>query len=194
MKSLKLTTLLMLVTSMAVALLLATGCNDENKYSHKYPCSFVFHAQYHPTSVLTRSLTNPGMFVIVTSELRQGVTHLLVEPNGGDAKEDLVMSTAIENERTSYQSMGANRSLIVGMSNFDGLKGYDRQCPNCIEELGGVDYPLNFTGDGQIVECSRCHRTYSLMSEGMPTNGEKGDKALMQYIAIYDGTRLYVHN
>lgn len=179
---------------LSVLLILLSGCDDENKISRKFPCSFVFQTQYHPTSQLTRCLGNPGMFVIVSAEMRQGVTHLIVTPNSGGDTEDIPMSTAIENERTTYQNMGANRSLIIGMSNFDGLKAYDRQCPNCIEQYGGINFPLIFTGNGQYVSCARCSRTYSLMAEGMPTNGQQGDVALMQYIAVNDGARLYVHN
>ncbi len=173
--------------------LITSSCDGEDKFSRKYPCSFVFQAQYHTASLFARSLGNPGMFVIVTSTQRQGVTHLLVTAADGQ-KEDIAMSTAIENERTYYANMGANRGLIIGLSNFDGLKAYDRQCPNCMEETGSVNHPLTFTSNGQAVSCARCQRVYNLNAEGMPQNGKQGDEALLQYVAAYDGTRLYVHN
>jgi hypothetical protein len=186
----RLSLLLAVVLAMAVS-----ACSDENKYSRKFPCSFVFHTQYHPTSQLTLCLSNPGEFVIVSATVKQGVTHLLITPNSGAQQEDIAMATAIENERTSYQNMGANRSLIVGMSHFDGLKAYDRQCPNCLEQVGGINYPLSFIKNGQEVSCARCNRTYSLMAEGMPSeNGQQGDRALLQYMVSHDGTRLYIHN
>ncbi len=173
--------------------LLISSCDGEEKFSRKYPCSFVFQSQYHTTSLLTRSLGNPGMFVIVSATQRQGVTHLLVSTSDGQS-EDIAMTTAIENDRTYYENMGANRSLIIGLSNFDGLKAYDRQCPNCLEERSGSSFPLAFSKDGQSVSCSTCQRTYNLNAEGMPQNGQQGDHALLQYVATYDGTRLYVHN
>ena len=183
-------------TLLGVLLLLLAGCDDaDNRYSTRYPCTFVFYTQYHTSSLLSLSLGNPGSFVIVTATMRQGVTHLQVTANSGES-EDMAMTTAIENERLSYQYMGANRSLIIGQSLFDGLKAYDRQCPNCLETLGGVNYPLAFSGsDGQTVTCARCSRSYNLRAEGMPTNGKEGDKRLLEYVvAPYDGQRLYIHN
>lgn len=170
------------------------ACTEDTKYSRSYPCSFVFHAQYHTTSLLTRALGNAGSFVIVTATQRQGITHLMVTAGGSNETEDLAMTTAIENERTNYQNMGANGSLIIGLSNFDGLKAYDRQCPNCLEKLGGNNHPLSFSDNGQSVTCPKCHVVYNLNAEGMPINGQQGDHALLQYKIMYDGTRLYVHN
>ena len=176
-----------------LVLVLLAACTEDTKYSRSYPCSFIFQAGSHSTSLLTRALGNAGTFVIVTATQRQGVTHLLVTGADGGS-EDIAMTTVIENERTSYQNMGANRSLIIGLSNFDGLKAYDRQCPNCLEKLGGINHPLSFSDNGQTVTCSKCHTIYNLNAEGMPINGQQGDHALLQYIIVYDGTRLYVHN
>lgn len=182
-----------IISVLGLVVVLLGGCTGEEKYSRKFPCSFVFQTQYHTASLLTRSLGNPGMFVIVSATQRQGVTHLTVVTADGQS-EDIAMTTAIENERTYYDNMGANRSLIIGLSNFDGLKAYDRQCPNCLENLSGVNYPLTFSADGKRVSCDNCKRTYNLDAEGMPLNGQKGDLALLQYVAAYDGARLYVHN
>ena len=126
--------------SLAVLAASALSCDSaDDRYSRQYACSFVFQAQYHATSQLTLCLTNPGSFVIVSATTRQGVTHLQVSTNAGK-QEDIAMTTAVENERTYYERMGANRSLIVGCTSvpdFDGsyLKAFDRQCPNCLERL-----------------------------------------------------------
>ena len=193
LRRLVLTTGRLVLTTVFLISQFLISCDGEEKYSRKFPCSFVFQAQYHTASLLTRSLGNPGMFVIVSATQRQGVTHLLVNAADGQS-EDIAMSTAIENERTYYENMGANRSLIIGLSNFDGLKAYDRQCPNCMEETDGTNHPLSFTNNGQAVSCGRCKRIYNLNAEGMPQNGQQGDIALLQYVVAYDGTRLYVHN
>jgi hypothetical protein len=174
--------------------LLLSSCTEDTKYSNAYLCSFVFYTQNHPTSLLTRALGNVGTFVIVTSTQRQGINHLMITAGGSNETEDIPMTTAIENERVNYKDMGANRSLIVGLSNFDGLKAYDRQCPNCMEAHGGTNYPLSFSDNGQSVTCPKCHTIYNLNAEGMPTNGQQGNHALLQYKVVYDGSRLYVHN
>lgn len=186
-----------LLSSFCAALLCLclAACDGESQYTTAYPCAFVFQTQYHTTSRLTLCLNNPGAFAIVTPELRQGVTHLLVSTNDGNPDEDIPMTTAIENERTSYQNMGASRGLIIGCATTGGLRAYDRQCPNCLEQLGGRNYPLVWADGGLHVSCSRCHRTYDL-NGFLPSclNGTEGDLPLLQYKASYDGQRLYVHN
>jgi hypothetical protein len=174
---------------------LLLSCEGENQYNTQYPCSFVFHAQYHITSRLTLCLNNPGEFVIVSTQLRKGVTHLIVSPNNGQEDEDIPLTTAIENERTNYQNMGAGGSLIIGFATVGELRAYDRQCPNCLQEFGGHNYPLTWADRGLHVSCSRCHRIYDL-NGFIPvcTNGQEGDRPLLQYKPSYDGQRLYVHN
>lgn len=178
-----------------VLALLLTACEGENQYSTQYPCSFVFQAQYHTTSRLTLCLNNPGEFVMVSTQMKRGVTHLIVSPNNGNAEEDIPLTTAIENERTSYQSMGAGGSLIIGCATVGELRAYDRQCPNCLDQYGGRSYPLAWADHGLHVSCQRCQRTYDL-NGFVPAciNGQEGDRPLLQYKTSFDGVRLYVHN
>ena len=178
------------------------ACDAGNKYSTRYPCNFVFFPSQYLTSALTRALGNPGDFVIVQPDVQQGVTHLLLTPNHGQWAQsdvDLVMRTAIGNERLSYNSMGAARGLIVGCSRFFGLKAYDLQCPNCLIDYGSPRYPLQWNADNdQQVVCTKCRRIYSLEGDdAFPvTGGKADDEPLMQYRVDLIGTneRLYVHN
>lgn len=183
-----------------VGLLLA--CDADNKYNTYYPCNFVFFTSLYPTSALTRAVTNPGEFVIVQPETVQGVVHLKLQPNHGTWEQsdvDLIMRTAIGNERVSYSSMGAGRGLVIGLSNFFGLKAYDLQCPNCLADYDLARYPLCWTADGKHLECRQCKRTYLPDNDDglVVSGGRKGDKMLIQYRNVsYQPTegRLYVHN
>lgn len=178
------------------------ACDAGNKFSTRYPCSFVFFPSQYPSSALTRALGNPGDFVIVCPETRQGVTHLVLTPNHGkwaESDTDLAMRTAIGNERVSYNSMGAARGLVIGCSRFFGLKAFDRQCVNCLNEYGSPRYPLTWSTDNdQQLVCTKCHRVYSLEADdAFPVSGGKqGDEPLMQYKIEVTGNneRLLVHN
>ena len=179
----------------AVMLLtILTGCAAEQQYSTQYACSFLFYANIHPTSALTLALGNPGAFVIVEPQIRQGVVHLMLTPNVGNT-EDVPMTTAKENDRLSYNTMGAQQRLVVGRSQFDGLKGYDGQCPNCIRETSRTNFPLRWAANGQRLECGKCQRQYDPNADGLPTSGQKeGDVRLLQYRVDFNGERLFVHN
>lgn len=175
-------------------LLLLGACEAEQQYSTRYPCSFVFYAINHPTSALTHCLGNPGHFVIVTPSLKSGVTHLMLTPNlnnnWSSEQLDIPMLTAKENDRLSYSYMGANQRLIIGLSNFNGLKAYDGQCPNCLENGTSINRPLNWTDNGLRLICQKCQTKYD-----PNTNVRQGEvPRLIEYQAEYQGTNLYVHN
>ena len=156
-------------------------------FSRDYPVAFRFYASYHPTSVLARTTGNPGMFCIVTSKLRQGVRQLDVTCNDMQTTESITITSEIETRLLANQYMGAHNALIIGCSLFDGPKAYDAQCPVCLRDKGGVNYPLTFIGDGQSVRCTKCLREYSLRAEGSPTDGQADGKPLLQYpIRVYD--------
>lgn len=177
--------------------LLLAACTADQRFTTKYPCSFVFLASNHANSALTLALGNAGQFCIVTTRVASGVTHLMLTPNYGTwttEQTDIAMTIAIENERLSYNNMGANRRLIIGMSNFSGLKAYDGQCPKCLEESGAVNRPLSWTDKGQMLLCQRCSTKYNPNAEGMPVNGNEGTPRLLEYRVEYNGERLYVHN
>ena len=177
---------------LAAVLLLA--CDADEKYSTRYLCNFVFITDYAPNCALTRSLDNGGMFVIVKPSAKEGVVHLMLTPNTGtwqESETDVVMSTAIANEKLSYQDMGARKGLIIGCCNVPDLSGnrlkaYDAQCPNCLEDDDTKSYPLTFDDDKTQpgVTCAKCHRIYLLESEGMSMSGKK-DTPLYQYRISY---------
>ena len=178
------------------------ACGVDNKYNTYYPVNFVFFTNIYPTSALTRAVESPGMFCIVKPSSERGVTHLKLTPNQGkwEAPDlNLVMNTAIGNEKLSYNNMGAGKGLIIGHSNAFGLKAFDLQCPNCLEEYGMPKYELHWTDNGRYLECAKCKRVYNQDNDDgyIVRNGHDGDKMLIQYRYVVhnpvDG-RLVVHN
>lgn len=179
----------------AVLLLLAgtglfSACTEDNEeqYTTEYTCYFTFMTQFHPTSLLTLSLDNPGSFVKVDVKLVSGAHQLHIASNNSRDMEDLTITTDKENYLIG--TVGVNGSLIIGSSTFDGRKAYDAQCPNCLNDYTGNNYPLSWTSNGQAVECAKCGRKYELNYNGRTDNG----KALLQYRVSFDGSTLTVHN
>ena len=182
----------------ALPLLLLTACTAEEQYSTKYSCNFIFYTRYHADCALTLVLGNPGQYVIVEPKFVAGVTHHVFTPNTGPWEQhqlDVAMTSAIENKRISYDNMGANRRLIVGSSNFNGLKCYDGQCPNCLEQGGSVNRPLSWADDGKKLRCPRCNIVYNPNAQGIPENGNEDTPRLLEYrVEPYNGESLYIHN
>ncbi len=171
----------------AVALL--SGCSDaEPRYSLDYPCQFIFRGDYHAGSALLRVTNNPGLYAIVTSEDKQGITYLHVSLNDGMTTETIPLTTAVE-QRYNYRAMGANRALIIGSSNFEGMKAYDRQCRYCLDQSTKMNFPLSFVDNGKAVKCANCNRVYTL-EHGISDDGNR----LHEYAARYDGVILRVNN
>lgn len=115
-----------------------------------------------------------------------------------------MLSTEKENY-ANYTYLGAGNDpkdakkngFIMGLSNFSGHVAWDRQCPNCLEQYGGTNYPLEWTGNRQSVICDKCKRIYSLENGSITSGGKsKSDKPLMQYRVTYGGkgTDIYVGN
>ena len=175
-----------------VCCMLIFACDTENQYSTKYRCSFYFDTAKHPTSILTRSLSNPGMWVFVSVQQKQGVNHVMVSPNSGNKNddEDIAMTTEIENNRINYNNLGANNGIIVGCSNFNGIMAYDRMCPHCLEK--SKDSPLEWDDNKQQVRCKACKLTYMLETGNCTT--EK--LLLLKYKVAYggEGKPLQVYN
>lgn len=118
--------------------------------------------------------------------------------------ETIILSTAKENY-ANYTYLGAGNDpkdarkngFIMGLTNFSGPVAWDRQCPNCLEQYGGTNYPLEWTGNRQSVICDKCKRIYSLENGTITSGGKsKSDKPLMQYRVTYGGkgTDIYVGN
>ena len=181
-----------LLTTCHMAML--TSCEADPMFGSPYACSFIFYTSYHPNSALTLALGNPGSYVIVTPQVRQGVMHLMITTNGGKT-EDLALTTEKEAKRLDYGNMGANGRLIIGCANAYGLKSYDGHCSNCLREFGGKNYPLSWIDNGLLLRCAKCERVYDPNADGLVVeNGQEGDRNLYQYVVIPNDEFIHVFN
>lgn len=176
----------------ALALLpvaMLTACGADSQYSTTYPCNFYFDTGKHPTSILTRSLSNPGMWNFVSVRQSQGINHVIVNPNSGET-EDIPMTTELENNRVSYDHLGADNGIIVGCSNFSGIRAYDRHCPNCLDKA--KNSKLDWDENNQMVKCPSCKLVYMLETGSCTTASIR----LLEYKVAYagEGAPLQVHN
>ncbi|MBP3850075.1 MAG: hypothetical protein J6E43_04595 [Prevotella sp.] len=169
---------------------LLAGCGAQDTISRQYRCFFIFSYTDHPTSILFSTVQNPGCYAIVTTrgDGSSSTRHVYVRPNNGtNSTEDNLIRTAPEN---NYRyELGANNEigLIIGLSNFSGLKAYDGICPNCPTLT-----PLRWTGNFQHVSCSKCSRVYALET-GNITQGDEGN-SLFLYNCAFDGVLLRAWN
>ncbi len=173
---------------LSVSVFLSSCDEGEPRFSTTYPCQFIFHGNYHPGSALLRTMDNPGLFAIVSSHESQGRTILTVSLNDGATEETIPLNTEIENKH-NYKAMGANRSLIIGCSAFDGLKAYDRQCRYCLDNSSSTNFPLSWADKGRAVECAKCKRVY-VLNTGASNDGQR----LLEYAVRFDGQILTVNN
>ncbi len=173
-----------------------TACDAESRISTRYPCQFIFRTNYHPGTSIETALNNMGTYTMISAQKMNGAWNIYSTPNDGkNHTETIILSTAKENY-ANYSYLGAGKDpkdakkngFILGLSNFNGPVAWDRQCPNCITQYGGTNYPLEWTGNRQSVICNKCQRTYSL-ENGIITTGRQGknDEPLMQYQVTYQG-------
>ena len=105
--------------------------------------------------------------------------------------ETIAVTTAKESQIT--YALGANNSLIIGTSSYDFvLKAYDGQCPNCLSDNTGVNYPLTWQNNGQQLHCAKCRRSYDV-NNGVVADGPSG-RQLLAYRAAFDGSVLRAWN
>lgn len=179
-------------------LIILVSCGAEDSISRKFPCQFTFQTQNHSGNTLETALNGLGTYTFVSASYKNGTWHVYSTPNDGKGNtEDIPITVETEKRITSLTNLGANNGIIIGHTNFNGPVAYDRQCPNCINQYGGTNYPLDWDNDNrQKVTCKKCHRTYNL--EYGSCEGE-GDR-LMQYIINYSdndrgtGKVIWVHN
>lgn len=173
--------------------LLLASCDAESSISRRYPCQFIFRTQLHPGTDMETALNGAGIYTYVSARQVNGAWHIYTCLNDGrNETKDITLSTATENY-ANYHHIGAGNDtkdatkngFILGQSNFNGAVAWDRQCPNCITQYGGTNYPLSWTGNRQSVLCDKCKRIYSLET-GAIESGGKGD-ALMRYRVSYGG-------
>ena len=172
--------------------LLVTACGKDSTISRDYRCFFVFDTSLHPLPCqLTGIVGSNGHFMQVSMSYRQGVNHLHTVRNYDNATDDVVLSTAKENQ-VSY-SLGANNSIIIGTSSYDFvLLCFDGQCANCMETYGGTSYPLTWSNNGLRLYCAKCKRSYDV-NNGVVADGEPG-RQLYRYQAALDGPVLRAWN
>ena len=125
------------------------------------PCQFYFKSQYHPGTSLETALNGTGVYTMVSAKKVKGAWNIYSTLNDGkNQTETIILSTAKENY-ANYTYLGAGNDpkdarkngFIMGLTNFSGPVAWDRQCPNCLEQYGGTNYPLEWTGNRQSVIC-----------------------------------------
>ena len=175
-------------TVMLFVVFILAACEAENRISTRFPCNFYFNPKLHPGTSIETALNNLGNYTFISVK-NNGIWHIYSTLNDGrNITEDIKITTdrteGWDNRIKTY-ALGANNGIIIGRSNFQGFVAWDRQCPNCIIQYGGVNYPLELNGVRQSVGCKKCKRTYSLET-GAITEGAKGDP-LMGYGISYNG-------
>lgn len=173
---------------MLFVVFILAACEAENRISTRFPCNFYFNPKLHPGTSIETALNNLGNYTFISVK-NNGIWHIYSTLNDGrNITEDIKITTDRTegwDNRIKTRALGANNGIIIGRSNFQGFVAWDRQCPNCITQYGGVNYPLELNGVRQSVGCKKCKRTYSLET-GAITEGAKGDP-LMGYGISYNG-------
>lgn len=169
-----------------------SSCEAESNISRDYPCYFIFDTSQHPMPCqLTGILGNPGHFCKVESSMMGGVRHLKTTRNYDNATEDILLRT--EKESQTALVLGANDCIIIGTSSYENrIIAYDGQCPNCVTEKGGVNYPLTWQQNGLQLHCAKCGRSYDV-NNGVVAGGN-GGRQLFTYKASFDGKLLRAWN
>ena len=170
--------------------LLFGACNAQAPISRENACWFLFDQTYHPTSFLFVAVQSPGSFAYVTTygDGKQAARHVVVAPNNGSGTEDNIIRNAVEINLRYDLGVSNDIGLIIGCTNFDGLRAYDGSCPNC-----ETPRPMSWgKKSAQQVTCGRCNRTYSL-DTGNILEGEDG-KTLLRYNCAYDGMTVRAWN
>ena len=142
-----------------VVVLSLCGCGAEDLYTSDYACRFVFNTKYHAGTSIETALNGPGMYTMISASKIGGVWHIYSTLNDGqDKTEDIRLNTAEENY-ADYSDLGAANGIIIGLSNFNGLVAWDRQCANCLREpvrqllAGSWRIALSSAVDGQRAVC-----------------------------------------
>ena len=169
-----------------------SSCEGESNISRDYPCRLIFDTSLHPLPCqLTGILGNPGHFCKVQSSMASGVRHLKTTRNYDSATEDIILRTEKESQVSIV--LGANNCIIIGTSSYDNrLVAYDGQCPNCLNDYGGTNYPLSWQKNGLQLHCAKCDRSYDV-NNGVIASGNSGIQ-LLNYYASFDGSILRAWN
>ena len=143
--------------------LMMVACNANDSISRENRCQFRFDTSYVDN---------------------QGIRHLKTTRNYDNAKDDVALTTAREAQYSYY--LGANDCIIIGTSSYDfTLLAWDGQCPNCLSDYGGYNYPMTWQDNGHKLHCAKCNRTYDV-NNGVVADGTAG-RSLLKYYAALDG-------
>ena len=176
-----------------LACLLLLACDDvEDSVYRGHPCFFIFDTTLHPMPChLTSAMGNVGHFLTVSTSIVSGVRHIQTIRNYDQAVEDVRLETQKENNTRCV--LGAHNAIIIGRSSYTNLLVcYEGQCPNCLSNFGGTNYPLTWSTNGQQLLCARCHRSYDV-NNGVVASGE-GGRQLYTYLAAFDGSLIKAWN
>ena len=132
--------------------IMSAACSDvEDSVYRDHACYFAFDTALHPLPChLTSALGNTGQFLKVSTRMVSGVRHIMTTRNYDQQTEDIMLTTKKENETRCI--LGANNAIIIGRSNYTGyLICYEGQCPNCMKDFGGNNYPLTWNANGLLL-------------------------------------------
>ena len=171
---------------------LLAACQSEPLYDTEYPVFFTFDTKLHANSLISQLVNHANCFLIVSSKLNGRAHTLSISSNNGESETLRIES---EGENRAIGNMGANNSLILGCvfglnmdtNQTDDLYMYvafDRQCPACLKNRTGTNYPLQWASTANMVVCNTCQRTYHLLGIGNSSDGYR----LKTYRMKYDQT------
>ena len=173
---------------LALAVVLLIGCGDSSNEYTIGTCYVVIDNGIHQDATLAGAMNPnaPGIFCIVKSNTRGGVTYFDFTNNAGVSSSKQL--TAIDTRRTLI--MGQNNGIIVGYGTLNippTFYAYDLECPNCFDPnaIPMKSKPLSVSTSG-IATCPVCHRQYDLNNSGFISSGEAGKK-LTRYHASTTG-------
>jgi len=189
-----------LVKSLLTSLLLTifSGCADD-RISRTFPCRFTLYTIYHNPCMTLTAINSSNYPIKVSVKKNASGLIQIIETDWLGSTETINITSEIETR--AYEGgiyIGANNSIIVCQEAYDGKRvAYDGQCPNCINDYSGHNYPLQFTSTTMQVKCNKCKRIYDL-NTGAIISGihDEGDERLMEYAVTYDNIngRLYIGN
>ena len=169
---------------------LLSSCTPDSSIDRSTRCEFTFSYQDYPTSQLFVAAQNPGCYVFVSTrgDGKQVPRRVTVQSNvEGAVPEENIISNALLNNLAYFLGTNNDIGLIIGMTNFNGLRAYDRCCPSC-----DVQRALQWTGNRQKVRCNECQRVYDLETAAI-VEGAEGSP-LRRFNCVFNGVTLRAWN
>jgi len=149
-----------------------------------YNARFIYDITLRPTTDITTSLYNSGIFCQMYLSDNGTIMHMVRNDNPTFSQ-----YTLSENEIAAGYILGSNNSITFGRSVFDDtIMAYDSQCPNCVNTYNQVsdDYEIIMNSNGTAY-CPHCNRVYNLNSGLIVSGGLDGDIPLIRYSSSFGG-------